>query len=88
MKTYLYQGTITSQKFVEEFIWNKKLFYTYLIQFNEYKGYFRIVRESKHEQALIGAILVFNISDDSNQIKGYNIAGFTNKNYELQNEKY
>lgn len=80
MAIYKYYGTVNSQKFIDEFFWNNKLFYSYLITFNEYDGYFRIVRESKHEQALIGGVMLFNYSNEEDKISKYKIAGFKELN--------
>lgn len=69
-------GVVNSQQFIEEFVWNEKNFFAYLISFNEYEGYFKIVREAKHEQALIGAHMVFNYSELEERIVKYRIVGF------------
>lgn len=69
-------GVINSQQFIEEFIWNKKKFYSYLISFNEYEGYFRIIRDATFEQALIGAHMVFNYSEFEERIVKYRIIGY------------
>jgi hypothetical protein len=69
-------GIIQTQSLIEEFEWNKKQFYSYLITFKEYDGYFRIVRQAKHEQALIGAKMIFNYSSNEEKIVKYRIIGF------------
>jgi len=69
-------GVVNSQQFIEEFVWNEKKFFAYLISFNEYEGYFKIVREAKHEQALIGAHMVFNYSEFEERIVKYRIVGY------------
>lgn len=79
MSIYKNYGTVNDQKFVEEFRWKDKIFYSYLIQFNEYEGYFRIIREEKHEQALIGAKIMFNYSYEQSKIDGYRIIGYASK---------
>jgi hypothetical protein len=69
-------GIIKTQSLIEEFEWNKKQFYSYLITFKEYEGYFKIVREARHEQALIGAKMIFNYSSNEEKIVKYRIIGF------------
>jgi hypothetical protein len=69
-------GIIKSQSLIEEFEWNKKQFYSYLITFKEYEGYFKIVREARHEQALIGAKMIFDYSSNEEKIVKYRIIGF------------
>lgn len=69
-------GTIATQRLLEEFTWNEKDFYSYLISFNEYEGFFRIVRESIHEQALIGGQMLFNYSNEEEKITKYRIIGY------------
>lgn len=69
-------GTISEQHLVEEFEWNEKQFYSYVIGFKEYDGFFRIIREAQHEQALIGAKMLFNYSLDQDKINGYRIVGY------------
>lgn len=69
-------GTIKTQELIQEFNWNKKDFYSYLITFNEYDGFFRIVRQSDHEQALIGAQVLFNYSSEEERIVKYRIIGY------------
>ena len=74
-------GTIIEQHFVEEFEWNEKTFYSYLIKFKEYDGLFRIIREAQHEQALIGGKMIFNFSETDDKISGYRIIGYENKQF-------
>lgn len=69
-------GIIKTQSLIEEFEWNEKQFCSYLITFKEYEGYFKIVRESRHEQALIGAKMIFNYSSNEEKIVKYRIIGF------------
>ena len=69
-------GTIATQRLLEEFTWNEKDFYSYLISFNEYDGFFRIIRESSHEQALIGGQMLFNYSNEEEKITKYRIIGY------------
>ena len=69
-------GIIKTQSLIEEFEWNKKQFYSYLITFKEYEGYFKIVREARHEQALIGAKMIFDYSSNEEKIVKYRIIGF------------
>jgi|LakMenE01Jun11ns_1017448.scaffolds.fasta_scaffold9522702_2 hypothetical protein len=69
-------GVINSQRFLDKFNWNGKEFYSYLISFNEYDGFFRIVRQSDYEQALIGAQMIFSYSQESSKITKYRIVGF------------
>ncbi len=76
MAIYKNYGTVIKQKFIDEFNWKGKLFYSYIIQFKEYEGLFRIVRESSHEQALIGANMMFNYSQEKEQIEGYRIVSY------------
>ena len=76
MKNYNNFGTIIEQHFVSEFEWNDTEFYSYLIKFDEYDGLFRIIREKKHEQALIGGKMLFNYNDSDDKISGYRIIGF------------
>ena len=78
MSVYQNYGIVCNQQFVEEFEWNNKLFYCYLVQFNEYDGFFKLVREARHEQALIGAKMMFNYSNEKEKIDGYRILS-TNK---------
>ena len=61
-------GVINTQRFLDKFNWNGKEFYSYLISFNEYDGFFRIVRQSDYEQALIGAQMIFSYSQESSKI--------------------
>jgi hypothetical protein len=77
METLKNYGVINSQQFIEEFVWNEKNFFSYLISFNEFEGYFKIVREAKHEQALIGAHMIFDYSEFEERIVKYRIVGFT-----------
>lgn len=72
-------GIISSQRLLEEFEWKKNKFYSYLITFNEYDGYFRIIRDAKYEQSLIGAQMVFNYSSIEDKITRYRILGFEKK---------
>ena len=69
-------GIINSQRLLEKFDWNKKTFYSYLISFNEFEGYYRIVREQRHEQALIGAQMIFNYSELEERITKYRVVGY------------
>lgn len=69
-------GVINSQRFLDKFTWNGKEFYSYLISFNEYDGFFRIVRQSNYEQALIGAQMIFSYSQEEAKINRYRIVGF------------
>ena len=69
-------GVINTQRFLDKFNWNGKVFYSYLISFNEYDGFFRIVRQSDYEQALIGAQMIFSYSQESSKITKYRIVGF------------
>lgn len=69
-------GVINSQRFLDKFTWNGKEFYSYLISFNEYDGFFRIVRQSNYEQALIGAQMIFSYSSEDGKINKYRIVGF------------
>ena len=69
-------GTIATQRLLEEFTWNEKDFYSYLISFNEYEGFFKIIRESSHEQALIGGQMLFNYCEEQERITKYRILGF------------
>ncbi len=69
-------GVINSQRFLDKFTWNGKEFYSYLISFNEYDGFFRIVRQSNYEQALIGAQMIFSYSSEEAKINKYRIVGF------------
>lgn len=69
-------GVINSQIFLDKFTWNGKEFYSYLISFNEYDGFFRIVRQSNYEQALIGAQMIFSYSQEEAKINKYRIVGF------------
>ena len=69
-------GVINSQRFLDKFTWNGKEFYSYLISFNEYDGFFRIVRQSNYEQALIGAQMIFSYSQEEAKINKYRIVGF------------
>jgi len=69
-------GVINSQRFLDKFNWNGKEFYSYLISFNEYDGFFRIVRQSNYEQALIGAQMIFSYSSEDAKINKYRIVGF------------
>ena len=69
-------GVINSQRFLDKFTWNGKEFYSYLISFNEYDGFFRIVRQSNYEQALIGAQMIFSYSSEDAKINKYRIVGF------------
>jgi hypothetical protein len=72
-------GVVETQTLIEEFKWNDKLFVSYLITFEEYEGYFKIVREVRHEQALIGAKMIFNYSEEEDRITKYRIIGFQEK---------
>lgn len=72
-------GIVETQKLIEEFEWNEKSFVSYLITFEEYEGYFKIVREVKHEQALVGAKMIFNYSQQEDRITKYRIVGFQEK---------
>jgi len=71
-------GVINTQRFLDKFNWNGKEFYSYLISFNEYDGFFRIVRQATYEQALIGAQMIFAYSQESSKITKYRIVGFVN----------
>ena len=82
MKSLKNYGVINSQQFIEEFVWNEKNFFAYLISFNEYEGYYKIVREAKHEQALIGAHMIFDYSEFEERIVKYRIVGFTDMEYD------
>ena len=72
-------GIVETQKLIEEFEWNDKLFVSYLITFEEYEGYFKIIREVIHEQALIGAKMIFNYSEEEDRITKYRILGYQKK---------
>lgn len=76
MSSYNNFGIVCSQKFLEEFEWQDKKFYSYLITFNEYQGFFRIIRQSNYEQALIGAKMIFNYSSEQDKISKYRIIGY------------
>lgn len=76
MATLANYGVVSSQRLIEEFTWNEKDFYSYLITFNEYEGYFRLIRESIHEQALIGAQMIFDYSDEQEKITKYRVIGY------------
>lgn len=76
MGTFDNFGIINSQKFIEEFEWKNKKFYSYLITFNEYQGFFRIIRQSNYEQALIGAKMMFNYCSEQDKISKYRIIGY------------
>lgn len=67
---------IEKQSFVSEFEWNGKEFYTYMVKFEGHDGLFRINRAKDYEQALIGAKLQFNISEDLSKVVKYRIVGF------------
>lgn len=69
-------ATIKTQSYLNEFEWNEIEFYSYIITFEEHEGYFVINRIKKLEQALIGAQVQFNVSDDFGKITKYRILGF------------
>jgi predicted DNA-binding protein YlxM (UPF0122 family) len=75
MGNFQYHGIVKEQIFTEEFNWNNKLFYSYIISFNEYKGYFRIVRQSTHNQDLVGSRMLFNYDNELEKISSYRIMG-------------
>lgn len=79
MSTYQNFGIISTQKLIQQFTWKEKEFFSYLISFNEFDGFFRVIREVRHEQALIGAQVLFNIKEDTDQISGYKIIGYEEK---------
>lgn len=67
---------IISQQFIESFIWNDFNYNSYLISFQDFDGLFKIVRRKEHEQALIGAKIMFNVNNDSTQLNKYRILGY------------
>lgn len=76
MKEYKNFGTVQTQNYIKEFQWNEKSYVTYLIKLEEYEGYLQINRCTDHEQALIGAKIMFNVNDDISKITKYRIVGF------------
>lgn len=76
MKEFKNYGTIEKQYYLDEFIWNERNYYCYLIKFQEYDGLFKLNRYSEYEQALIGAKLIFNVNEDLTMISKYRILGF------------
>ena len=66
-------GTIVEQHFLNEFRWNDTDFYSYLIKFKEHDGLFRIIREKKHLQELVGNKMVFNKNENDDKISKYKI---------------
>lgn len=76
MKQFKNFGTIERQSYLEEFVWNKKKYFSYLIKFEEHEGLFKINRCSEYEQALIGGKLIFNVNQDLTRISNYRILGF------------
>lgn len=69
-------GTIIKQSFIKTFEWNGMTFNQYLIQFNEYKGYHFINRSDEYEQALIGAVLMFDYSAQESKVKKYKVVKY------------
>jgi hypothetical protein len=69
-------ATIEKQSYVNEYEWNGVSFYTYMIKFEEHEGLFKISRANNQEQALIGAKLQFNVSEDFSRVTKYRIVGF------------
>jgi hypothetical protein len=47
-----------------------------MIKFEEHEGLFKISRANNQEQALIGAKLQFNVSEDFSRVTKYRIVGF------------
>lgn len=84
METLNNYGVVNSQRLIEEFEWQEKNFFSYLISFNEYNGFFKIVRQSNHEQALIGAQMIFAYSAEKGRITKYRILNY---NKPKKNEK-
>lgn len=85
-----YSGIIEDQKFVEEFNFNDKTYYKYLIKFNGYQELFTINRCETLEQALIGATLMYDLDPKYEfSIKKYKIISFEKPKYVLiEKEKY
>jgi hypothetical protein len=81
-----YYSIIKTQSFVETFSWNGINFNSYLISFQNYDGLFRIVRRLEHEQALIGAKIMFNVNDDLTQLSKYKIIGYEEINKTIEND--
>ena len=71
METHSNVGTIESIKFIEIIDYKELKFKKYLISFQEYDGYFTILRYASHNEINIGSILTFNI--DRNTIRPYNV---------------
>ena len=69
-------SVITSQQFIENFTWNDIEFNSYIISFKHFEGIFKINRSVEYEQALIGAKIMFNVSDDLTKISRYKIVGY------------
>jgi hypothetical protein len=69
-------GIIKSQTYLSTFTWNKKEFNSYMIELKDVNGIFKINRSTEHEQALIGAQIMFNLSDDLSSVKRYKLVGY------------
>jgi hypothetical protein len=72
-------GVIKTQKYLSTFEWNEIEFNSYIIEFENIEGIFKINRSVEYEQALIGAQIMFNASEDLSSIKKYKIMGFQKK---------
>jgi hypothetical protein len=79
-------ATIEKQSYINEYEWNGVSFYCYMIKFEEHDGLFKISRANNQEQALIGAKIQFNVSDDFSRVSKYRIVGFK-ENKENQHDK-
>jgi hypothetical protein len=69
-------ATIEKQSYINEYEWNKVLFNSYMIKFEGHEGLFKISRAANQEQALIGAKIQFNVSDDFSRVIKYRIVGY------------
>lgn len=69
-------GTIIEQRFVKSFQWNGKDYNNYIIRFKEYEGLHLINRCVEHEQALIGAQIMFDYSNTQGKVVKYRIINY------------
>jgi hypothetical protein len=70
-------GTIIEQKYVKSFEYKGSYFNQYLVRFQEWCDYIYMNRDNKHEQALIGAEVLFDYDVDKNKISKYRILNYT-----------
>ena len=69
-------GTIIEQKYVKSFEYKGRNFNQYIVRFQEWCDYIIINRNDKHEQALIGAQLLFDYDVQLNKISKYRVINY------------